>query len=209
MAKIGILGGTFDPVHLAHYRMAECAWEQCGLDRVAFMPSRIPPHKRGMQISPGEVRARMVQLALQGDSRFYFSDFELKRPEVTYTAKTLRALKERNPEDEYYFILGGDSLFYFEKWYHPREILEYATVVAVSRDGVSRREMQRRADWLMQSLGGQIQVIDMPWMDISSSMIREKIRRGEPVKKYLSKHVYEYIMEHGCYQSEKEQPVFE
>ena len=103
------------------------------------------------------------------------------------------------PENDLFFILGGDSLFYLEHWYHPERILAQATVLAVSRDGATGREMRRQAELLMRDFGGTIEIIDMKRMDISSRMIREKIKNGENVKEYLPKTVYDYIMEHDLY----------
>lgn len=193
------MGGTFDPVHLAHLEMAYCAIEQKGLGRVWFMPSKIPPHKQNKKILPEKFRAEMVRLAIAGEERFCFSDFELKREEVTYTAKTLELLCGQYPGEEFYFIMGGDSLFQFEHWYHPEKILEYAVILAVSRGGVRQEEMFSQARYLSQKFYGDVQVLKMPEINISSSMIREKIARGEDVRAYLPENVYEYIQEQHCY----------
>lgn len=200
MGKTGILGGTFDPIHLAHLAMARRAMEVEELDRVLFMPSKNPPHKMDRRIAPENVRRDMVELAVAGEAGFYFSDFEFRRQEITYTARTLSLFQREQPEEELYFILGGDSLFYFEKWYRPEEILRHATLLAFSRDGLSRHQMEERAAMLMERFGGEIRVIPMPWMDMSSSGIRERIIRGEPVREYLPPGVYRYILETGCYQ---------
>lgn len=200
VGKTGILGGTFDPIHLAHLAMARRAMEAEELDRVLFMPSKNPPHKMNRRIAPENVRRDMVELAVAGEAGFYFSDFEFRRQEITYTARTLSLFQREQPEEELYFILGGDSLFYFEKWYRPEEILRHATLLAFSRDGLSRHQMEERAAMLMERFGGEIRVIPMPWMDMSSSGIRERIIRGESVREYLPPSVYRYILETGCYQ---------
>ncbi len=180
--------------------MARRAMEAEGLDRVLFMPSKIPPHKMGRNISPENIRREMVELAVAGEDGFYFSDFEFRRQEVTYTARTLSLFQKEQPEEELYFILGGDSLFYFEKWYEPEEILRHARILAFSRDGMSENQMKERADMLMERFGGEIRVIPMPWMDMSSSGIRERIARGESVEECLPPSVYRYIVKTGCYQ---------
>lgn len=203
MGKTGILGGTFDPIHRAHLVMGRRAMEEEGLDRVLFMPSKIPPHKMGRSISPESVRRDMVELAVADEAGFYFSDFEFRRQEITYTARTLSLFQEEQPEEELYFILGGDSLFYFEKWYRPEEILRHATLLAFSRDGLSGRQMEERANILMGRFGGEIRVISMPWMEMSSSGIRERIARGESVEEYLPHSVYRYILETGCYHGKR------
>lgn len=193
------MGGTFDPIHRAHLAMARRAMETEGLDRVLFMPSKIPPHKMGRRITPENVRRDMVELAVAGESGFYFSDFEFRRREITYTARTLSLFQKAEPEEELYFILGGDSLFYFEKWYRPEEILRHATLLAFSRDGLSCNQMEERAGMLMERFGGEIRVVPMPWMEMSSSGIRERIARGESVEEYLPPSVYRYILKTGCY----------
>lgn len=199
MGRVGIMGGTFDPVHLAHLEMAHCAVEQKNLGRVLFMPSKNPPHKQDRKILPEAMRAEMVKLAISGEERFCFSDFELRRQEITYTAKTLELLCRQYPEEQFYFIMGGDSLFQFEHWYHPEKIMQYAVILAVSRGGVRREEMDSRAACLSKKFHGDVQVLEMPEMNISSSMIREKIARGEDVGEYLPESVYEYIQKHHCY----------
>lgn len=200
MSKTGILGGTFDPIHRAHLAMGRRAMKEEQLDRVLFMPSKIPPHKMGRRITPENVRREMVELAVAGEAGFVFSDFEFRRQEITYTARTLSLFHREQPGEELYFIMGGDSLFYFERWYQPEEILRHATILAFSRDGLSREEMEERAGVLMGRFGGQIRVISMPCMEISSNGIRERIVRGESVEEYLPPSVYRYIMETGCYQ---------
>ena len=193
------MGGTFDPIHLAHLEMGREAKRQKELDEIWFMPSNIPPHKSGQRITDAMIRYHMSELAVAGMEGFLASDFELKHQNTTYTAETLERLSGEMPENDLFFILGGDSLFYLEHWYHPERILAQATVLAVSRDGATGREMRRQAELLMRDFGGRIEIIDMKRMDISSRMIREKIKNGENVKEYLPKTVYDYIMEHDLY----------
>lgn len=197
------MGGTFDPVHLAHLEMARCAMRQEGLSQVLFMPSKIPPHKRDREILPEELRAEMVKLAIRGEEGFSYSDLELKREEVTYTAKTLELLCEQYPEDTFYFIMGGDSLFQLEHWYLPEKILEYAVILAVGRGGVRQEEMFHKAAYLSRKFQGDVRVLRMPEMDISSSMIRAKLREGKDVREYLPEKVYEYIQKNHCYMEMK------
>ena len=195
MSRIGIMGGTFDPIHLAHLAMARCAREQMALDKVLFMPSKIPPHKRNRKISSEGLRAKLVQLAVEGEPGFYYSDFELKRKEVTYTARTLELMRKQYHDGEIFFIMGADSLFQFENWYLPEKIMQYAVILAVSRGGVLQREMFDKAAMLSEKYHGDVRVLQMPKMDISSSMIRERLARGETVEQYLPPQVYKYIIE--------------
>ena len=199
MSKVGIMGGTFNPVHLAHLEMARCAMKQKELEKVLFMPSKLPPHKKGQDILNEEFRAEMVQLAVSGENGFFYSDFELRREGVTYTAKTLELLCRQYPEDKFYFIMGGDSLFQFEQWHQPEKILQYAVILAAARGEVRQKEMLSQAAYLSGKFHGDVQVIRMPKMEISSSMIREKLARGENVREYLPEKVYEYIRKNHCY----------
>ena len=199
MSRIGIMGGTFDPIHLAHLAMARCAREQMALDKVLFMPSKIPPHKRNRKISSEELRAKLVQLAVEGESGFYYSDFELNRNEVTYTARTLELLRKQYQNEEIFFIMGADSLFQFENWYLPEKIMQYAIILAVSRDGVLQQDMSAQAAMLSEKYHGEVRVLQMPEMNISSSMIRERLARGETVEQYLPPKVYEFIIRNHCY----------
>lgn len=200
MSGIGIMGGTFDPIHIAHLEMARCAMEQKQLREIWFMPSKIPPHKQERKILSEDMRAEMIQLAIQEESGFLFSDFELRRKEITYTARTLELLEQECPKEKFYFILGGDSLFQFEHWYHPEEILQRAVVLAIGRNGVAFSELQQQASYLSQRYHGRVELVQMPRLDISSSMIRRKIAQGESVKEYLPSKVYQYIVKNHCYQ---------
>lgn len=193
--KIGIMGGTFDPIHVAHLEMGRVAKEQKNLDQVWFMPSKIPPHKRGRNITEERLRYHWVELAVRGEEGFLASDFELERSGTTYTADTLERLKKTYPKDRFFFILGGDSLFDFEKWYHPEKILAQTEILSISRDGVSREKMEEQANALMKCFGGKIEVLKMREIPISSSMIREKIRQGESVEEYLPEGLCEVISE--------------
>ena len=198
--RIGIIGGTFNPIHLAHTEMAKvCLWQQ-DLDKILFMPSKNPPHKKDKSILPENERAVMVKLAVSEYDKFVFSDFELQRKGTTYTADTLRLLQEENPDDNYYFIMGADSLLYLDKWYRPQEILKRAVILAIGRDGSTPDELkEKRKELIKQYDKADIRFVHMRQMDISSSMIREGIAHGENMEKYLDKEVWNYINANGLY----------
>lgn len=181
--------------------MAKCAKEQYDLEEIWFMPSKIPPHKRHQKISPEADRMHMVRLAIEGISGFLASDFELLRSEVTYTAHTMRLLKEMYPEAEFYFIMGGDSLFQFEHWYHPEEIVRYTVILATGRDGVSGKELIRKRNELTKKYQGRFQLIDMKDTPVSSSMVRDMVRQGCDVEPYLPEKVADYIKKRQLYQA--------
>lgn len=200
MSKVGIMGGTFNPIHLAHTEMAKVCLRQQDLDKILFMPSKNPPHKKDKSILPENERAVMVKLAVSEYDKFVFSDFELQRKGTTYTADTLRLLQEENPDDNYYFIMGADSLLYLDKWYRPQEILKRAVILAIGRDGSTPDELkEKRKELIKQYDQADIRFVHMRQMDISSSMIREGIAHGENMEKYLDKEVWNYINANGLY----------
>lgn len=193
--KIGIMGGTFDPIHLAHLEMAHAAKEQKELEQVWFMPSKIPPHKRERKITAENLRFHWVELAVRGKEGFFASDFELKHPGITYTAETLERLKRKYPEYCFFFLLGADSLFDFENWYHPEKILSYAEILSFCRNGISMKKMKEQASYLIERYGGSIEVLQMQEMAVSSSMLREKIVNGESVEEYLPEALWQEVPE--------------
>lgn len=193
------MGGTFNPIHRAHLEMARQAYSQAGLDVVWFMPSKRPPHKDARDILPEQQRGDMVQLAIRDYPYFLFSDYEFRRSETTYSADTLYSLSCDYPEDSFYFIMGGDSFFELENWYHPEEIMRLAKLLVVGRDGVSVQDMERRAAQLCEQYGAQIQLIYMREMRISSSRIRDKIACGEDVSGDVGMPVWQYIKKYHLY----------
>ena len=203
MKKIGILGGTFNPIHNAHLAMAQAAYEQYGLDEVWFMPSGSPPHKKNKKIASAEHRKRMVQFAIDDVAHFRFSDFELRREGTTYTRDTLKLLCERNPKSQFYFILGGDSLRDFATWYHPEEIVRYCRILAVARNGVSFEELERACKKYSSEMGGEFLPVRMNPIVISSEDIRERIGKGMSVQGLCPEIVNRYISIHGLYGRKK------
>ena len=129
MRRIGILGGTFDPVHNGHLLLGEQAYREYGLDEIWFMPSHVPPHKKDHLITDGAARIRMLELATESIPYFTVSDFEMGREGNTYTAQTLALLKEAYPDIEVYFIIGADSLYQLESWYHPEQVMAQAVLL--------------------------------------------------------------------------------
>lgn len=199
--KVGILGGTFDPIHCAHLILAEHAWEQFRLDTVLLMPNAEPPHKENQEITPAFHRSRMVQLAIEDNSHLKLSNFELEREGPTYTADTISLLCREHPECKYYFILGADSLFYIDKWYHPEQILENATIIAAVRGDAQQKDLQKQIAVLKERCpSSQIEILDTPHIEISSTMIRENIRQGKTIKYYVPKDVEKYIYQQKIYQ---------
>lgn len=202
MKKIGILGGTFNPIHNAHLMMAQAAYEQYQLDEVWFMPSKNPPHKRKENIVSEQHRSRMIQFAIDGAKQFSFSCLELEREGITYTYETLAQCVEKYPDTKFYFIVGGDSLRDFEQWYRPETIVSFCTVLATSRNGMSEEELKRRCEQLSAKLGGVFLPVMMPQIAISSMEIRQLLADGKALNGIVPNKVSRYIQFHGLYQEE-------
>lgn len=198
--KVGILGGTFDPIHNAHIEIAKEALKQFDLDKVVIMPTPNPPHKDKNRITSNFHRVNMIKLALKGMENIEFSDFEINKSDTTYTADTLHMLKELHPEDEYYFIVGSDSIASFMSWYHPEVILKYATLIAVKRDDESSKVMDENVAEIEETFGVKIGIISMTAMDVSSSFIRTHGYEG--IKDMVPEVVANYIEENKLYQDE-------
>lgn len=197
MKKYGIMGGTFNPIHNAHIEIAYRAAEQYGLDKVIFMTGGNPPHKRGLDIPDAQVRYEAVKRAVSGEELFCADDYEVNLKEYSYSVNTLKHLKELYPSDELYFIIGGDSARDFSKWYKPEEIAKLCILLVYPRENIERTKEYAKA--IIKNYGGDVRLIDAPVTDISSTEIRERIRRGESVCDMIPKSVWEYIDGNGVY----------
>lgn len=186
MSKIGILGGTFNPIHNGHIEIARCAKVQFGLSRVIFLTSGNPPHKQGRQILDAKIRHIMVKRTVSGMDGFEPCDWEIKREERSYTRDALLHFREIFPEDELYFIIGGDSLKDFDKWYKPKEILELCTLLVYDRaGGTSDAEFAKKIDGVK--------------IDISSSSIRENVKNGISIEEKVPEAVLQFIKRNEIY----------
>lgn len=199
MKRIGIMGGTFDPIHYGHLEMATVAWEQGDLEQVWFMPSKNPPHKLEKHITGEALRTEMIKRAISEWDAFVFSDLELKRQGITYTSDTLELLCRQYPKVQWCFILGADSFFQLEHWHEPEKIMELCTVFAVARDGVSRRQMEQQKQYLEVRYKARIKVLSMPQIDISSSEIRDKVQRRQSIREMVPDAVRLFIEEKQLY----------
>ncbi|MFH1755689.1 MAG: nicotinate-nucleotide adenylyltransferase [Candidatus Latescibacterota bacterium] len=190
MARVGILGGTFDPPHIAHLVMAEEALAKVPLDKILFMPATHPPHKSTEVVTPYPVRLQMVELSLQGHDHLELSTMEEFRDGPSYTIDLLRHY-QREHDDEIYLIIGADSLSDFTSWKDPEKILQLATLVVFPRSGYPS----------MHSLPGEASIVllDAPPVDVSSSEIRRRLAAGEPVEHLLPGSVRDYIRDNDLY----------
>ncbi|MGN0371976.1 MAG: nicotinate-nucleotide adenylyltransferase [Enterocloster sp.] len=202
MAKIGILGGTFDPVHIGHLSLGEQAQRQFELEQIWFMPSGIPPHKKDHRVTDGIHRLRMVNLAIRENPRFICSDFELKRDGNTYTAKTLRLLREEYPEHTFYFIIGADSLYQIERWYHPELVMEQTVLLVAGRAYEEEHlPLEEQIQYLQDKYNARIFPIAFEEIDISSEEIRNTAAAGGSISRWVPEAVENYIVTHGLYRS--------
>ena len=196
--KIGILGGTFSPIHYGHLLLAETAYDRFGLDKVLIMPAGDPYFKNLDKVMADHHRENMTRLAIEGNPHFEFSDIELKREGNTYTVDTLCQLTEMYPDDEFFFIVGSDTLFSIEKWYRPAEIFEMAKLLT-SRRNIEKEDLDQQIDYLKNKYGAKIYNLYMPNIDISSTDIRDKVKHGMSIRYYTPDAVIQYIEENKLY----------
>ncbi len=201
MRMIGIMGGTFNPIHNGHLFLAENAYEQVGLEQIVFMPSKNPPHKAKPERITDWQRAEMIALAIKDNPHFILSTMELERDGFTYTADTLELLVKEHPETKYHFIVGADSLFMMDQWKEPQKIFDLCTVVAACRDGVDLGMLSEQAQYLRERFHGEILLVEMPMMQVSSENIRERAARQQSLRYYLPDCVIEYMKENQLYRN--------
>jgi nicotinate-nucleotide adenylyltransferase len=195
--RLGILGGGFNPPHTGHLVCAQEAVVQLELDKVLFMPVGQAPH-RDLEGDPGaEERLEMVERATADDERFEVSRLEVDREGPSYTSDTLRALRESRPDDELFLILGGDQAASLPAWHEPEEVLALATVAVVERVSWSRNAIGIRVSRLKGER--EIRYLDMPLIQISSSVIRRRVAGGQPIRYLVPDGVAAYVAEHGLY----------
>lgn len=201
MANIGIVGGTFDPIHNGHLLLGRQAYEEYHLDSVWYMPSGQPPHKRSRMITDAGKRCRMVSLAIQGKRHFFLSEFETSRTGDTYTAQTLRLLKEEYPGHDFSFIIGADSLYEIEHWYHPEQVLSSVRILVAEREYSGEHpSVDRQIAYLTEKYSCDIEKLHCEELDISSEEIRGMVSRGEAIGSLVPEKVEEYILCHHLYQ---------
>ncbi len=201
MEKIGIMGGTFDPIHNGHLLLGRQAYEEYDLDQIWYMPSGHPPHKRDHKVTSAADRCAMVKLALRSDPRFRLSDFEISREGKTYTAQTLSLLKQDYPECDFYFIIGADSLYEIETWFHPEEVLSAARLLVADRDyQEAHAAIDQQIAMLSQKYSCDIRKLHCRKLEASSEQIRQLVGQGKTIRPYVPADVEAYIMAHHLYQ---------
>ena len=202
--KVGIMGGTFDPVHNGHLLLGRQAYTEYHLDSVWFMPSGQPPHKRDHSVTDGTHRQAMVKLAIKDDPSFEFSDFEFQRNGNTYTAQTMALLKEAFPQHHFFYIIGADSLYEIEGWYHPEQVMASVPFLVADREyEKDHRSLKDQILHLNQLYNARIYLLHCKEVDIASARIRQAVREGESIHGLVPQAVREYIAAHNLYGADK------
>lgn len=200
MNQIGIMGGTFDPIHNGHLLLGRQAREEYSLQEIWFMPSGQPPHKKDHPVTKAQFRWEMAELALQGQEGFYLSDFEIRRPGMTYTAQTLELLREAYADTRFYFIIGADSLYEIEQWYRPDLVMAQAVLLVAHRDYHQiHPRMEKQIKYLAEKYGAEIYRLHCPEVDVSSVEIRAMAAKGESLYGLVPENVRTYIEEKKLY----------
>jgi nicotinate-nucleotide adenylyltransferase len=201
--RVGVFGGTFDPVHLGHLILAEQCREQAALDQVLFVPAALPPHKQEQTLTPFEKRVEMLSLAISGQPAFRMDELEKDRSGPSYTVNTLTQLQQARPDDELCFILGSDSLHDLPLWYQPRRLLELATLLVVTRadwPAFSAQELKQSLQ-LAEDFPLRYKIVEAPLITIASRDIRRRIAEGRSVRYMIPRAVEAYSEDKGLYKT--------
>jgi nicotinate-nucleotide adenylyltransferase len=196
LRRIGLFGGTFDPPHVGHLAIAECARDRLGLDEVRFIPAGQPPHKRGVRITGAARRVAMARLAVRGNRAFAVSTIETRRGGPSFTIETLRAVAREAPDARLFLLMGADSLSEFRTWREPEAILRLATLAVAERPAAVARAGRRRAGHPPR---GRVVWLDNVGIAVSSSLVRARVREGRSIRYLVPDTVAAYIARHRLY----------
>ncbi len=202
--RLGIFGGTFDPVHFGHLALAEECLAAANLDELWLVPAASPPHKGGKKLSRFDQRKEMLELAIAGNEKFKVEPMEADRPGPSFTIDTLEEIHKRKPDDELFLIIGGDSALEFSTWKDPAKIASLATIIVRIRPGVTMPTEQEFVSQLGKELGVQPKVIFVagpPYLDVSSSLLKERVSNNKSVRYLLPRAVEIYIQQKKLYLS--------
>jgi nicotinate-nucleotide adenylyltransferase len=193
--RIGIFGGTFDPIHWGHLLLAEQCREQLSLDEVWFVPAGVPPHKLAAARTSGAHRRQMVEFAIAGHEQFRVCDLELQRPGPSFTVDTLRELHRRHPEHDWWLLIGADSLRDFPTWREPEQIVQLARIAAVNRGDQPPPDTAA----FVSQFGDRLCVVTMPGVNLSASDLRRRVRSGRSIRFQTPRAVEVYIQQQHLY----------
>lgn len=199
MRKIGIFGGTFNPIHKGHILLARYCKNELKLDRVILIPACLPPHKETSDLASADDRLNMCRIACENLEGFEVSDIEIKRGGSSYTYQTLTFLKEIFPNDELCFIMGADMFLSLDKWKYPEIIFQKASIIAVPRDDSNVDELRDYYKTMISKIGAKAYILSNSVMQVSSTYIRENIENYNNVKNMIDRRVYDYISKNKLY----------
>ncbi len=198
-SALGLIGGTFNPIHYGHLLAAEYSRYELGLDKVVFIPAARPPHKEGQEILEARIRYQMVEMAIQGNSGFAISDHELGRPGPSYTIDTIKYFEQVYPGKTIYFIMGADSLLLMDTWKDVKTLASSGNFIVVTRPGYNVDWNKAPLSELPRDLEKRLVFLEIPGMDISSSEIRKRLQKNKSIKYMLPDSVEGFIIERGLY----------
>ena len=201
--RVGIMGGTFNPIHLGHLILAEHAYEQLELDEVLFVPSGNPYMKEYANVLDAKTRIDLVGEAIEDNCHFALSRIEVDRGGNSYSYETIAALKEANPDTEYFFMVGADSLFMMEKWMHPEKIFSEVTVAVAIRGGYTDEKLEAQIKVLEEKYNTKIVRLYSRSVDISSTVIRDRVREGKSIRYMVHYKTAEVIKKKRLYIDEE------
>lgn len=193
MKRKGIFGGTFDPIHNGHLHIAYEALYKLGLDKVIFIPSGNPPHKTDKIVTDAQLRFTLVKETIESEKKFEVSDYEIKKKNLSYTYETLKFFNSLQPETEWYFITGVDCLMQIDTWKNVHHILNQCKFVVFNRPGYSKQDIEDQKRKVEEKYDKKIIFLDIPILEISSTQIREKIKKGESIS-YLIPEKVNYLL---------------
>ena len=197
MAAIGLLGGTFDPIHYGHLIIAEATRDQLGLDRIEFLPANDPPHKPDAAVSPARDRIAMVNAAIEGIAYFAINCIEMERIGPSFTVDTLERLTERRRADQFFFIIGGDSMRDFPTWRSPARIIELTSLAVIDRPGAAYD--LETLESMLPGLSARTAFIEAPLIDISATTLRRRCAEGRSIRFQTPDPVIDYITSNALY----------
>ena len=200
LKKVGIMGGTFDPIHMGHLIIAETAREAFDLEEILFIPSGVSYMKSN--VLDKKTRVTMTGIAIEDNPHFALSTIEVDRDGNSYSYETIAELKKHNTDTEYYFIVGADSLFHMEKWMCPEKIFSECVILAAIRSGSTAEEFNAQIEYLKESYKADIRMVPTKSLDISSTAIREKAERGSSIQYLVPDKVREYIDKNNIYRND-------
>ncbi len=196
--RIGIYGGSFDPVHMGHINAAIAFKEELSLDKIIVIPAYQPPHKKGLALTPSEHRMNMCKIAFGNLDGFEVSDIEIKREDEGYMSDTVAQLREIYPNDEFFLLMGGDMLLYFRHWHAWNKITDEAVLSVAARNFDDDSALEAEAA-VLRSYGAEVRIIPIDVKEISSTFVRESVRKADDISSMVPQGIADYIWDHYLY----------